>query len=78
MDSTISTWGNSLGLRIPKAYAKEVGLDNGAKVRISVEKGQLVIRPLNKYSLKDLVDRISPDNTYGEIDFGAPKGKEAW
>jgi antitoxin MazE len=78
MDSTISAWGNSLGVRIPKAYAKEVGLDNGVKVRILVESGRLVIKPLKKRSLKTLVDEITPENAYGAVDFGRPEGKEAW
>ncbi|MFQ5673079.1 MAG: AbrB/MazE/SpoVT family DNA-binding domain-containing protein [Nitrospinales bacterium] len=78
MDSMIGAWGNSLGLRIPKAYARAVGLDNGTKVKIVVEKGQLVIKPLKRYSLRDLVDQISSDNAYGEMDFGKPEGKEVW
>lgn len=78
MDSTVSAWGNSLGLRIPKAYAKEVGLNEGTKVQIFVEGGQLIVRPLKRHSLKELVDRISPENTYGEVDFGEPEGKEIW
>ncbi len=78
MDSIVSAWGNSLGLRIPKAYAREVGLKSGAKVEISVQGGQLVVKPLKKYSLKVLVDQISSENTYEEVDFGAPEGKEVW
>ncbi|QPJ64286.1 MAG: AbrB/MazE/SpoVT family DNA-binding domain-containing protein [Candidatus Nitrohelix vancouverensis] len=76
MDSTISAWGNSLGLRIPKAYAREVGLESGDKVAISVQGDHLLVKPLKKYSLKDLVGEI--ENTYGEVDFGAPEGKEVW
>jgi len=78
MDSIVSAWGNSLGLRIPKGYAREIGLKNGAKVKIIVQGGQLVVKPLKEYSLKTLVDQISPDNTYEEIDFGKPEGKEVW
>ncbi|PIQ95804.1 MAG: AbrB/MazE/SpoVT family DNA-binding domain-containing protein, partial [Nitrospinae bacterium CG11_big_fil_rev_8_21_14_0_20_56_8] len=66
MDSIVSAWGNSLGLRIPKGYAREIGLKNGAKVKIIVQGGQLVVKPLKEYSLKTLVDQISPDNTYEE------------
>lgn len=78
MDSVISAWGNSLDLRIPKAYAREVGLKNGSKVDITVQSGQLVVKPLKKYSLKSLVDEISSENAYGEVDFGEPEGKEVW
>ncbi len=78
MDSVISAWGNSLGLRIPKAYAREVGLKSGTKVDIIVQAGQLVVKPVKEYSLKALVDEISSDNSYEEVDFGEPEGKEVW
>ncbi len=78
MDSTISAWGNSLGLRIPKAYAREVGLESGDKVEISVQGEHLLVKPIRKYSLKTLVGEMSPENAYNEVDFGAPEGKEVW
>ncbi len=78
MDSTISMWGNSLALRVPKAYAKKVGLKNGTKVEIIVQGSHLVVKPLKEYSLKALVGQISPENTYEEVDFGEPEGKEVW
>ena len=78
MDSTISTWGNSLGLRIPKAYAREIGLKDGTKVVITVQGKQLVVKPVKKFSLESLVGQISSENTYGEVDFGPPEGKEVW
>ncbi|MBI4388613.1 MAG: AbrB/MazE/SpoVT family DNA-binding domain-containing protein [Nitrospinae bacterium] len=78
MDSTIALWGNSLGLRIPKAFAREVGLNDGTRVQIILDKGRLIIKPAKKYSLKALADRISKDNVYGEVDFGKPEGREVW
>jgi antitoxin MazE len=78
MDSIVSAWGNSLGVRIPKTYAEEIGLKKGGKVRVFVEKGRLIIRPVKGYSLKNLVDQISSENSYEEMDFGRPVGKEAW
>jgi antitoxin MazE len=37
--------GNSRGIRIPKLMIDQVGL--GSEVEIAVQKGQLVIRPVN-------------------------------
>ncbi len=37
--------GNSRGIRIPKLMIEQVGL--GSEVEIAVQKGQLVIRPIN-------------------------------
>lgn len=46
MDTTIQKWGNSLAVRIPKAFAEEVGLGQGSKVNIQIVNGQIVIKPI--------------------------------
>ena len=78
MESRVSVWGNSLGLRIPKAFAKEIGLKSGSKVRLEMEKGKIVVKPITKYSLKSIVDQITPENQSGEMDFGRHEGQEIW
>ena len=78
MDAMVNPWGNSLGLRIPKAFAEEIGLKKGSKVKMTLEKGKLVIQPTGKTSLKALVDRITPENSYEETGFGTPAGREVW
>ncbi len=80
MDMTISKWGNSLGVRIPGAVAKEAGawgLEN-RPVHISAVKGRIVLEPKLRYDLKSLVSGISPDNRHKAIDSGAQVGHEAW
>lgn len=78
MDTVVSAWGNSLGLRIPKAYAKEIGLKSGSKVKLVMENDRLVITQVKKFSLKSLVGQISRDNRYDEVDTGKPEGREIW
>lgn len=78
MDTVVSAWGNSLGLRIPKAYAKEIGLKSGSKVKLVMENDRLVITRVKKFSLKSLVGQISRDNRYDEVDTGKPEGREIW
>jgi len=78
MESRVSAWGNSLGLRIPKAFAKEIGLKSGSKVRLEMEKGQLVVKPVKEYSLTSLVNQITSENQFEEADFGPAEGKEIW
>ncbi len=78
MDARVNPWGNSLGLRIPKTFAKEIGLKKGTKVKMTLEKGKLVIQPTGKATLKALVGRITPENSYEEMDFGQAEGREAW
>ena len=33
----VQAWGNSLGLRIPKAYASELGVRAGSEMEVNVE-----------------------------------------
>jgi len=77
--SRIAKWGNSLGVRIPKAVAKEVGLDEGANVEVKVSGRNLILAPARReYSLNELVAGITPRNRHGETDWGAPVGNENW
>ncbi len=46
MHSKVQKWGNSLALRIPKAFALEVGLSEDAPVEVSVRQGHLVVAPV--------------------------------
>ena len=46
MQTKIQKWGNSLGLRIPRSFAAEAQVKEGATVDLSVENGRLLVRPL--------------------------------
>jgi antitoxin MazE len=73
----LSKWGNSLGLRLPKSVAREVRLDEGDTVQVSVDNGTIVIRPSRpRYSLDELVRRITQKNRHDESDWGGPLGDE--
>ena len=75
----VSKWGNSLGLRLPKSVAREAQLDVGDTVDVSVDNGAIVIRPNRpRYSLKELVRRITPKNRHDESEWGGPVGDEVW
>ena len=79
MRTQVSKWGNSLGVRIPKAYAKEVGLSEGATVDVKVSGRKLVLEPARpEYDLEELVAAITPKNRHAAMDWGAPVGKETW
>ena len=75
----IARWGNSLGVRLPKAAAAEAQLAEGDTVEISVKGGAIVLRPARpSYSLDQLVARITSRNRHRESDWGAPAGDEQW
>lgn len=80
MQTKIQRWGNSLGLRIPRAVAVAAGVDVGAEVALSVRDGDLIVRPTRraKYRLDDLVRKITPKNLHREVDTGTPVGREVW
>jgi hypothetical protein len=46
---------------------------NQGEVEVSRKQGPLIT---TKYSLDDLVKKITPANRHGEIDFGQPVGRE--
>jgi len=81
MDTKIAQWGNSLGLRIPKALAEQAGLAAGDAVEIDATPEGLTLRkrkPDSRYCLKELVSGITPENRHDEIDWGPPVGREIW
>lgn len=82
MEVRVQKWGNSLALRIPSAFASEMGLAPGSPVTISLDDGKLVVLPVSSsaaaYPLADLLSRVTPDNLHREIPSGARLGKETW
>ena len=80
MRTKIQKWGNSLGLRIPRSFAEEVGVEAGSEVDLSIRRGDLLVKTVRrrKYRLKELLRKITPTNVHAEVDAGAPVGKEVW
>ena len=84
MKVAFQKWGNSLALRVPKAFADEIGARDGKAAEMTVSDGKLVIeiaRPRRRkprYDLDKLVAGITADNRHGEIDWGARVGNEVW
>ena len=82
MHATISKWGNSLALRLPRHVAEQVRLVEGATVELVVDDGTLRITPSRKkFRLSELLEnepkRCANDGS-PEVDWGKPKGDEAW
>jgi antitoxin MazE len=78
MQAQIGKWGNSLAVRIPGAYAKDLNLQEGMEVDLLLMDGALVLRPQpREYTLDELVSRITPENVHEETNWGPDIGKEA-
>jgi len=78
--TTVQKWGNSLGVRIPRALAESTGIAEGKQVTIESNGDVLTVRPVRipRYSLKELLKGMKPYNKHKEVDWGPPQGKEIW
>ncbi len=77
MKTFIRSWGNSLAVRIPKAFAIHMGIDSGKEVELSLEANGLRISTAGQ-ELKMLLEQVTPENLHGEVRTGSAIGKEVW
>ncbi|RKZ34056.1 AbrB/MazE/SpoVT family DNA-binding domain-containing protein [bacterium] len=80
MITKIQKWGNSLALRIPRAFAADTNIHEGSIVDLIFREGKLIIVPVekNKFNLSDLLNQINDENLHDEIITGEPVGAELW
>jgi len=80
MQTTIQKWGNSLAVRIPKAFVKEARVAYGTRVDLSVDDGKIVIDPHAEpeYRLEDLLKEVTKRNVHSEVETGKAVGREVW
>ena len=77
----IKHWGNSLGVRLPAAVAREAHLHEDQQVRVTVEEGKVVISPIQGASLPltQRLERYNPERHGGEVMQGTETlGAEKW
>ena len=83
MTAAINKWGNSLAVRIPNIFVRELNLKNEAPVNILVENGKIVIIPQNigikdKIAAKFFQFEESQDIISNDYDWGEAAGDEIW
>jgi antitoxin MazE len=80
MQTKVQKWGNSLALRIPKAFAVDAQLENNTLVEISLVEGEIIIKPVDTpmWTLEELLAGVNEDNIHREVDTGSPQGNEVW
>jgi antitoxin MazE len=80
MKSRVQKWGNSLAVRIPKAFAAEIGIESETAVEVSLADGTLVLTPIAKQkpTLQQLLSKVTKENLHREIDTGNATGNETW
>jgi len=82
MRRRVQRWGNSLAVRIPSSVAQACALSEGTPVDVRPEGDRLVVVPerrrRRRYTLADLVARISKRNRPRLVDAGRRVGREVW
>ncbi len=74
-------WGNSLALRIPKAFAREIEIEENSSVNLTLIDGKISVEPVGmkyEYKLDELIEQVNENNLHCEYDTGKPRGKEVW
>lgn len=80
LDATVRKWGNSLAIRLPRAFADELGLADGSPVGLSLTDAGLLVTPAGPAvpRLEDLLAGVTRRNLHGEVDTGPAVGREVW
>lgn len=76
--ATVQKWGNSLAVRIPNEFAKNLGVKNGSEIEMQLFDDELVVKPVKtKPTLEGLLAQVQGrTNPHLDYDFGMPEGKE--
>jgi len=80
MISKLIKIGNSLCIRLPAVFTKELKLSENSPIEIKIDKEKIVIAPveLKKYDSKELFSKISEENLHSETQTGKAMGREVW
>ncbi|MGI8553398.1 MAG: AbrB/MazE/SpoVT family DNA-binding domain-containing protein [Dehalococcoidia bacterium] len=80
MRSRVQKWGNSLAVRIPKAFAEQAGLAENVSVHLSLAEGKVLIEPVRSdgFTLDQLLAGVTEANRHAEVETGQPVGNEVW
>lgn len=81
MQATIQKWGNSQGIRIPKAFLDALGMSENDVVELDRVDDNIIIKKVkkeNNLTLDDIFKGYDGENAAEEFDWGSPVGKEVW
>ena len=82
MTIQIVKWGNSQGVRLPKAILDSVGLAPGDTAELRLEDNRIIIERLPQQTHQTLEERVKAYGKklgpYSEYNWGEPVGQEVW
>jgi antitoxin MazE len=64
MKTLIKKWGNSLGIRIPSLFIKELSLEDGSSVSIKKKGKKIIIKPAKKNVPDKKRNKVNEDNVH--------------
>ena len=77
VSATINQWGNGLAVRLTKAVAGTAGMGEGTPVKITAQKGRIVIEMTRQEpTLEEMLTEFDPARHGGETMVFDPVGKE--
>ena len=77
MQVLLSKWGNSLGLRLPKALTAEIGMAEGQRVEVRAEGGRIIVEPVRKpLTMEQMMENVTPEAMREAWDWGDDVGRE--
>jgi len=78
MHIQVSKWGNSLGLRLPRSLAQQIGVSEGQKVSVVAEGSRLIVEAAPpSWRLEDLLANMTPEAMGQAFSWGDDRGREA-
>jgi antitoxin MazE len=80
MKTEAQKWGNSLAIRIPKTYAREIGLAAGSEVDLEIKADRLIVVPTRRqrYKLRSRLAGVKKSHRHSEAEWGTAVGQEVW
>ena len=75
---TISKWGSSLAFRLPAAFAKQMRLEEGAKVQLAIDGKRLVVQRIESApDAKTFFAAVkASQSAHSLVSVGKARGKE--
>ena len=87
MQTKVVKWGNSHGIRLPKAFLQNIQIFENDPVDVILENDKIIIKKINTNEHKTIKERLIKfygknykkyNSTQNEIDWGKSVGKEVW
>lgn len=81
MHVTIQKWGNSQGIRIPKAFLEALGMVENDLVELTRVDDNIVIKKVHKednLTLDEIFKDYDGESAAEEFEWGSPVGREVW